>query len=160
MLLNREISWLEFNRRVLMEMEDTTTPLLERLKFSAIFSNNLDEFFMVRVAALKNQMSSGYVDIDPSGLTPREKLTLINTRVNELVHLQYDMTAKLLVELRDAGIKILRRNEFTPDIIEQLEHKFNLEIFPVLTPMAVDFSRRFPLISKDRQSVVVGNSLD
>lgn len=147
MLLNREISWLEFNRRVLMEMEDTTTPLLERLKFSAIFSNNLDEFFMVRVAALKNQMSSGYEDIDPSGLTPREKLTLINTRVNELVHLQYDLTAKLLADLRDAGIKILRRNEFTPDIIEQLEHKFNLEIFPVLTPMAVDFSRRFPLIS-------------
>ncbi len=147
MLLNRELSWLEFNRRVLMEMGDTTTPLLERLKFSAIFSNNLDEFFMVRVAALKNQLSSGYEDVDPSGLTPREKLNTINTRVNELVQLQYELTSKLFVELRKAGIKILRRNEFTPEILEQIEHKFNLEIFPVLTPMAVDFSRRFPLIS-------------
>jgi len=147
MLLNRELSWLEFNRRVLMEMEDTSTPLLERLKFSAIFSNNLDEFFMVRVAALKNQLSSGYEDVDPSGLTPREKLTTINTRVNELVYLQYEMTSKLLTELRELGVKILRRSEFTPDIVQQIERKFNLEIFPVLTPMAVDFSRRFPLIS-------------
>ena len=147
MLLNRELSWLEFNRRVLMEMDDDATPLLERLKFSAIFSSNLDEFFMVRVAALKNQISSGYEEKDPSGLTAREKLTLINQRVNELVIKQNEMTTKLLGNLKKSGVRLLKRSQFTSEILEQLERTFNFEIFPVLTPMAVDFSRRFPLIS-------------
>ena len=147
MLLNRELSWLEFNKRVLMEMDDASSPILERLKFSAIFSSNLDEFFMVRVAALKNQISSGYEEKDPSGLTAREKLTLINQRVNELVHLQNEMTTKLLGQLKKSGVRLLKRSQFTPEILEQLERTFNFDVFPVLTPMAVDFSRRFPLIS-------------
>lgn len=147
MLFNRELSWLEFNKRVLMEMEDLNTPLLERLKFGAIFSSNLDEFYMVRVAAIKNQISSGYEDSDPSGLTAREKLNAINTYASELVTMQYEITAKLLDELHENGVRIIRKHEFTPSILEQLERKFNLEIFPVITPMAVDFSRRFPLIS-------------
>lgn len=147
MLLNREISWLEFNKRVLMEMNDESSPILERLKFSAIFSSNLDEFFMVRVAALKNQISSGYEEKDPSGLTAREKLTLINQRVNELVHQQNEMTTKLLGQLKKSGVRLLKKSQFTPEILEQLERTFNFDVFPVLTPMAVDFSRRFPLIS-------------
>ena len=130
-----------------MEMDDDATPLLERLKFSAIFSSNLDEFFMVRVAALKNQISSGYEEKDPSGLTAREKLTLINQRVNELVIKQNEMTTKLLGNLKKSGVRLLKRSQFTSEILEQLERTFNFEIFPVLTPMAVDFSRRFPLIS-------------
>jgi len=147
MVFNRELSWLEFNKRVLMEMDDESAPILERLKFSAIFSSNLDEFFMVRVAALKNQISSGYEEKDPSGLTAREKLNQINLRVGELVKMQYEMTSKLFSILKKSGIRLLRRDEFTPVILEQLERKFNFDIFPVLTPMAVDFSRRFPLIS-------------
>lgn len=147
MLFNRELSWLEFNRRVLMEMGDESSPLLERLKFSAIFSSNLDEFFMVRVAAIKNQISSGYSEMDPSGLTAIEKLTKINEKVKQLVTEQYAMTTSLLKKLDENGICIVRKEHFTSDMRNQLEKKFNLEIFPVLTPMAVDFTRRFPLIS-------------
>lgn len=147
MLFNRELSWLEFNKRVLMEMEDEKTPLLERLKFSAIFSSNLDEFYMVRVAAIKNQISSGYDEVDPSGLTATEKLTQINLKVRELVTAQYKMTSDLLKQLDKNGISIIRKDAYTQNITDQLERKFNLEIFPVLTPMAVDFTRRFPLIS-------------
>jgi len=144
---NRELSWLEFNRRVLMEMEDDQSPLLERLKFSAIFSSNLDEFFMVRVAAIKNQISSGYDEVDPSGYTAIEKLTAINERVSEMVDKQYQMTTKLLKKLEKSGIRIVRKEAYTPDMLEQLVRRFTLDIFPVLTPMAVDFSRRFPLIA-------------
>lgn len=147
MLFNRELSWLEFNRRVLMEMGDESAPLLERLKFSAIFSSNLDEFFMVRVAAIKNQISSGYSEADPSGFTAIEKLTKINDKVKQLVSEQYAMTTELLKKLDENGISIIRKADFTVDMKNQLEKKFNLEIFPVLTPMAVDFTRRFPLIS-------------
>lgn len=147
MLFNRELSWLEFNRRVLMEMGDEAAPILERLKFSAIFSSNLDEFFMVRVAAIKNQISSGYMETDPSGLTATEKLSKINEKVKELVTDQYTMTTHLLSQLEENGIKIVRKNDFSFEMKQQLERKFNLEIFPVLTPMAVDFTRRFPLIS-------------
>lgn len=157
MIFNRELSWLEFNRRVLMEMEDLTTPLLERLRFSAIFSSNLDEFFMVRVAAIKNQISSGYEDADPTGLTAREKLELINETVSELVDLQYKMTMSQLETLREEGISIIHKSEFNSNILEQLEKKFSLEIFPVLTPMAVDFSRRFPLIAN--KSLYIGVKL-
>lgn len=147
MLFNRELSWLEFNRRVLMEIGDEAAPVLERLKFSAIFSSNLDEFFMVRVAAIKNQISSGYLEADPSGLTAIEKLSKINEKVKQLVTDQYAMTKHLLSQLEENGIKIVRKIDFSTDMKQQLERKFNLEIFPVLTPMAVDFTRRFPLIS-------------
>lgn len=128
-------------------MEDQEPPILERLKFSAIFSSNMDEFFMVRVAAIKNQISSGYEEADPSGLTPHEKLTQINAVVKELVDTQYDMTTKLIKQLDEQGISIVRKGQYTQNMKDQLEKKFNLEIFPVLTPMAVDFSRRFPLIA-------------
>lgn len=147
MLFNRELSALEFNRRVLLEMEDQESPILERLKFSAIFSSNMDEFFMVRVAAIKNLISSGYEEADPSGLTPHEKLTQINAVVKELVDTQYEMTTQLIKQLDEQGISIVRKGQYTQNMKDQLEKKFNLEIFPVLTPMAVDFSRRFPLIA-------------
>ena len=154
MYFNRELSWLEFNRRVLYEMDDLKQPLLERLKFSAIFSSNLDEFFMVRVAAIKNQISSGYEDPDQTGYTAKQKLDLINEKVSELVTLQYEKTMSQLEELAVSGIKIIHKTQFTSEIISQLEQKFNFEIFPVLTPMAVDFSRRFPLISN--KSIYIG----
>lgn len=147
MLFDRELSWLEFNRRVLMEMDDPSAPLLEQFKFSAIFSSNLDEFFMVRVAAIKNQISSGYEGSDRSGLTAREKLLKINALVRELVTLQGEMTQMRLDRLAEEGVRIIRASDYTVEMRAQLEHYFNREIFPVVTPMAVDFSRRFPLIA-------------
>lgn len=155
MLLNRELSWLEFNKRVLMEMVDETVPLMEKLKFSSIFSSNLDEFFMIRVAAIKNQLSSGYDALDPSGLSVTEKYRLINLKVSELVKLQYDLTEKTLLQLKREGIVILDKTELQPSHIKLLATKFSSEIYPVLTPMAVDFTRRFPLIANKQIYIAV-----
>lgn len=146
-VINRELSWLEFNYRVLMEAGDENSPLLERAKFSAIFSSNLDEFFMVRVAAIKNQISSGYDEIDRSGYTAGAKLDAIHERVRTLVTLQHDMTEKLLGQLEAENVRIVRKEYLSKSEREGLEKRFNLEIFPVLTPMAVDYSRRFPLVA-------------
>lgn len=146
-LFNRELSWLEFNERVLLESKDESLPLLERVKFSAIFSSNLDEFFMVRVAAIKNQISLGYEAVDPSGYNAREKLTAINTRVKDLVELQSKIQAELIKEMDKEGIHFLRKENYSETDLQKLEMTFNMDIFPVLTPMAVDFTRRFPLVN-------------
>jgi polyphosphate kinase len=146
-LFNRELSWLEFNERVLLESRDESLPLLERVKFSAIFSSNLDEFFMVRVAAIKNQISLGYEAVDPSGYTAREKLIAINNRVRDLVELQSKIQTKLIKAMDNEGIHFLRKENYSEDDLQRLEMMFNMDIFPVLTPMAVDFTRRFPLVN-------------
>ncbi len=146
-LFNRELSWLEFNERVLLESKDESLPLLERVKFSAIFSSNLDEFFMVRVAAIKNQISLGYEAVDPSGYTAREKLSAINSRVRELVDLQSKIQTKLIKDMDREGIRFLRKENYSEADLLKLEMTFNMDIFPVLTPMAVDFTRRFPLVN-------------
>lgn len=143
---NRELSWLEFNRRVLEEAQDPTNPVLERLKFLAIFSSNLDEFFMVRVANLKQKVASG-ITTGSGGdrLLPREQLDRISQVVHESVAEAYRCLRKeILPPLADAGIQILRKRELTGEEQEYIEELFNREIFPVLTPLAIDPSHPFP----------------
>jgi polyphosphate kinase len=146
--INRELSWLEFNRRCLQEAFDPELPLLERVRFLAIFSNNLDEFFMVRVSGLQDQVTHGAYEISPDGLTPQEQLAAIRERVLPMLfqkreHLQNE----LLPRLAAAGVHVLNYAELTESDRQALRAYFEIEIFPVLTPLAVDPSRPFPHIS-------------
>ncbi|MGN8646872.1 RNA degradosome polyphosphate kinase [Gracilibacillus sp. HCP3S3_G5_1] len=144
---NRELSWLSFNKRVLEEADDETNPLLERLRFLAIFSSNLDEFFMVRVAGLKDQVKAGFNRPDnKSGLTPKQQLSQISSFNHELVGQQYDLYKELLPLLRQENIHIINMEDLTSDEINQLEYYFDEQIFPVLTPMAIDAYRAFPML--------------
>jgi polyphosphate kinase len=143
--LNRELSWLEFNARVLSEAENETVPLLERLKFHAIVSSNLDEFFMVRVAGLKQQLTGEVGEIQPDGLTVAEQLTAIATRVHQLVERQNDnLMVNLLPRLASAGIVIVKPEKLPPDSQAALDARFHSEIFPILTPIAIDPGHPFP----------------
>ena len=145
---NRELSWLEFNKRVLSEAKDKNIPLLERLKFLGITASNLDEFFMVRVASLKNMLEAGYTKRDIAGLKPVEQLELINEKAHEFVAAQYNTYNRSLVPLLEQNnIKILDgHEELNAEQKEFVEKYFKEEVYPVLTPMAVDSSRPFPLI--------------
>jgi polyphosphate kinase len=146
--LNRELSWLDFNARVLALAEDESQPLLERAKFLAIFSSNLDEFYMVRVAGLKRRDETGLSVRSADGLTPREQLAYISKRNQELV--EQHATAwerRLRPALLDRGIRIARWTEVTDEQRERLTKYFRDQIFPVLTPLAVDPAHPFPYIS-------------
>lgn len=145
---NRELSWLKFDRRVLDEARDKSIPLLERLKFVSITSSNLDEFFMVRVASLKDMVHAKYKKRDIAGLTASEQLERINEHTRKLVSLQYSTWNKsLLPLLNENGINIISKYEdLTASQEEYIEKYFIENIYPVLTPMAVDASRPFPLI--------------
>ena len=145
---NRELSWLEFNRRVLHEALDERTPLLERLKFMAIFSSNLDEFFMVRVAGLKQQVAAGVTKLSIDGLNPTEQLVAIGDRLRPMVRQQHlnceeVLRKKLIVQ----GIHILDYVDLNQEQRTYLNQFFEEHIFPVLTPLAVDPSHPFPYIS-------------
>ena len=146
--VNRELSWLSFNRRVLEEAIDPTHPLLERVKFLAICSSNMDEFFMVRVAGLMNQIEKGFLKTPPDGMTPAEQLHAIR---NVCVPLMEEYTkcwnGMLLPELERAGICIVRVKELGKEQQRALRELFEREIFPVLTPLAMDISHPFPFIS-------------
>ncbi len=145
--LNRELSWLEFNDRVLEEARDTQNPLLERLKFLAITCSNLDEFFMIRVASLKDLVNAGFDQPDPAGLNPQQQLTAISERTHQMVTRQYSTYNRaLLPGLGKQGIRILEAAELTDDQKAYTAHYFRSTIFPILTPMAVDAARPFPLI--------------
>lgn len=145
---NRESSWLQFNSRVLSEARDKSLPLFERLKFLSITSSNLDEFFMIRVASLKDMVHAKYAKPDIAGMTPTEQLTRIGEEAHELVRLQYTTyNRSLLPALKNNGIEIVPDHESLND--EQkayVDQYFEENIYPVLTPMAVDSSRPFPLI--------------
>ncbi|KAB8129368.1 RNA degradosome polyphosphate kinase [Gracilibacillus oryzae] len=144
---NREISWLSFNKRVLGEADDESNPLLERLRFLSIFSSNLDEFFMVRVAGLKDQVKAGFNRKDnKSGLTPKEQLSKISKFNHQLVDSQYDIYRSLTTPLDEAGIKILNISDLTNTQLNNFENYFDEHIFPVLTPMAIDAYRAFPML--------------
>ena len=146
--INRELSQLEFNRRVLDESLKANHPLLERVKFLAIFSSNLDEFFMVRVSGLKQQMMLGITKRPSDGLTPREQLANIHDMVSELVQTATDCWHEhLYPELVEAGIQILSYEEFKKRHQKKLSNYFEREIFPVLTPLAFDPGHPFPHIS-------------
>ena len=146
--VNREMSWLEFNYRVLGEARDKTTPLFERLKFLSITASNLDEFFMVRVASLKDMVHAGYKKPDIAGLTASEQLELIGKKTHELVDDQYKTYNRMLLPLlKQNGLRIVTSHEdLTPEEAEYVDRYFEKSVYPVLTPMAVDSSRPFPLI--------------
>lgn len=144
---DRELSWLEFNQRVLNEALNSREPLLERLKFLAISASNLDEFFRVRVGAMTRQVESGSTKITPSGLTPTEQLSRVRERIQQMINDQYKtLLEELLPELSTQGLRQLRGDELNTAQKGVVRHVFTNEILSVLTPMAVGDDRRFPLL--------------
>ena len=145
---NRELSWLKFNDRVLSEARDKSLPLFERLKFLSITASNLDEFFMVRVASLKDQVHAGYSKTDIAGLTAKEQLKEISAQTHDLVHMQYTtLNRSLLPALAKSGMHLVVEHEFLNKEQEEfVDRYFEDNVYPVLTPMAMDSSRPFPLI--------------
>nr|MBQ8252359.1 RNA degradosome polyphosphate kinase [Lachnospiraceae bacterium] len=145
---NRELSWLQFDHRILSEARDKNIPLFERLKFLSISASNLDEFFMVRVASLKDMIHAGYTKKDIAGLSPEKQLSQVKKATHELVSLQYaTYNRTLLPQLLANGMHVVTHHEnLTQEQAEYLDRYFEDNIYPVLTPMAVDSSRPFPLI--------------
>lgn len=145
---NRELNWIEFNKRVLEEARDPSVPLLERVKFLAIFSINLDEFFMLRVSGLLRQLSLGVLEAPPDQMTPAEQLVLVRKALKPLLALQLETWKKdVLPGLAAEGIRINRYAELKDDAKKQLRAYFKEEIFPTLTPLAFDSRHPFPHIS-------------
>ncbi len=155
-LLNRELSWLEFNHRVLEEAMDPATPLLERVKFFCIFSSNLDEFFEVRVAGLKQQLDSPVVDRTPDGLTVTENLRAVTRRVRQLVERQYKCWRQdLRPALAEKGIRFLSFAELSEADRAWVENFYRTQVRPVLTPLGLDPAHPFPqLLNKSLNSIV------
>ncbi len=143
---NRELSWLGFNKRVLEEAENGHHPLLERLHFLSISASNLDEFYMVRVAGLKAQVSAGVKTPSQEGLTPAQQLSQINAFAGTLMNEQQRIWLSLQAMLRDREFVVVEPSELTSDERSWLEERFMTEIFPVLTPLAVDPAHPFPFI--------------
>lgn len=152
---NRELSWLKFNLRVLREAGVKTTPLLERLKFVAITASNLDEFFMVRVAGLWDQYENGINKRDAAGLTVKAQLEEISKAAHDQMKLLNKYLLSLVKELREAGIYICHVSELSEKGRRWLEAYYQEEIFPVLTPMAVDASRPFPFLANKTLNLAV-----
>ncbi len=148
LFFNRELSWLQFNLRVLEEAENTRHPLLERVKFLAIFATNLDEFFMVRVSGLRRQIAGGAGEIPPDAMTPSDQMLAICRELTVHLERHQDCWKKdLLPRLREAGIHVLHMNELNQRERDSLRQYFSREIFPTLTPLAIDPTHPFPHIS-------------
>ena len=144
---NRELSWLEFNQRILGEARDRKNPLFERMKFLSITASNLDEFFMVRIASLKDMVNAGYQKKDIAGMTAQEQLRALNEKMQAFCEKQYTTYNRaLLPKLSEEGLEIISFSELTEKEVDFLEEYFHKNIYPVLTPMAIDSSRPFPLI--------------
>src|SRR5450432_514667 len=147
LFLNRELSSLEFNNRVLDEARDPSVPLVERLKFLTILASNLDEFFMVRVAGLKQQLSGNVAETPPDGLTAAEQLAAISARSHAMVAEQYRIWREDVAPgIAEAGIRLLRPQDLTPEQKAHLSAYFAREVWPVLTPLAVDSGHPFPML--------------
>jgi polyphosphate kinase len=144
--VNRELSWLAFNRRVLEEAQNPRHPLLERLRFVSISASNLDEFYMVRVAGLKGMVTAEVASTSDDGLTPAQQIARVDQMAAELIGEQQKIWAGLRVELRDAGIAVLEPDELSDSDRAWLDTEFREEIFPVLTPLALDPAHPFPFI--------------
>jgi len=155
-LFNRELSWLDFNSRVLDEAEEKSLPVLDRLKFTAIFSSNLDEFFMVRVAGLRQQAKSGKKLVCPAGMTPDAQLAAIRGKVLEMTKRQAKLAKTLLAELAEkGGTKILQYEKLDETDKKTASAYFRDTVFPVLTPVAVDASHPFPTLKNCALEIAV-----
>ena len=145
---DRELTWLDFDTRVLELTEDPTIPLLERVRFLSIFSSNLDEFFMVRVASLKAKIERGVTTPNSAGYTPRELLKIVLERTQNLVNIQAERFKDVIIpELATHGIEFCKISELTEEERSQLKDYYDKRVFPVLTPLVVDPSHPFPYIS-------------
>lgn len=148
LFINRELSLLDFQSRVLEEAQDENNPLLERVKFLAIFGSNLDEFFMVRVSNLRKQVEAGIIDVSPDGMTPREQLAAIRKRYIELDNEAHQcLQRKILPKLDKAGIHVLEYEKASKSQKEKADNYFHEVVYPVLTPLALDLGHPFPHIS-------------
>jgi polyphosphate kinase len=156
LFLNRELSWLEFNARVLHEAFDDRNPLLERVKFLAIFSTNLDEFYMVRVAGLRRQVAAGVATAQADGLTPQEQLDGIERRVTDLrAQAKICLHDRLLPALAEHGVRLVSMADLAPSEWLAVDDFFESQVFPVLTPLAVDPGHPFPYVSNLSLSLAV-----
>ena len=144
--INRELSWLAFNERVLDEAFNRRHPLLERVRFLSISANNLDEFYMVRVAGLRGQVRAGVKDPSQEGMTPAEQLAAIHARAQRLMHRQQLCWEALRLELTEVGIKVMARDELSDEDRRFLSDHFEEQLFPMLTPIAIDPAHPFPFI--------------
>src|SRR5918996_1372386 len=148
LFINRELSWLAFNYRVLEEAMDPTVPLLDRLKFAIIVSGNLDEFFMVRVAGLKHAIEEGDTTPDLAGLTPRQQLHVVSERAHEMVDmLGQTLTEQILPALAEQGVRVVTLGSLEAPQRAHLSRYFRSEVLPALTPLAIDASRPFPRLA-------------
>ena len=147
-LENRELSWLQFNKRILAEAKDKNILLFERIKFLSITASNLDEFFMIRIASLMDMVHAGYTKKDIAGMTAKEQLEAILPEAKEFMADQYTtLNRSLLPQLEKCGLHLIRHHEdLTEKQARYVDEYFMKDVYPVLTPMAVDSSRPFPLI--------------
>jgi polyphosphate kinase len=159
LFFNRELSWIEFNKKVLEESADKNNPLLERVKFLSIFSTNLDEYFMIRVSGLKRQISGGVNEITSDGLTALEQHKMIYDRLCPLVNEQYRIyNEEIIPQLSENGINFVNYNELTDTEKLRIDKYFDEEIFPVLTPIALDNVHPFPNLVN--RTITLGIILD
>jgi polyphosphate kinase len=156
LFINRELSWLAFNERVLSEARDTTSPLFERIKFLSISSSNLDEFFMMRVAGIKQQILSGIAELPPDGLTPQELTLKISQRAHEMVQAQYLVWREELLPLcSKLGIHLLKKEQLSAEQKVAAKQAFHSTVFPALTPLAVDSGHPFPHLRNKSINIAV-----